>query len=74
MGEPKTGVNDRDPGEDRDVDPGAYIGNQPELEEETIPGGVTPRDERIAAYQSRPGVPGEPSESERTPDAGPGQG
>lgn len=74
MGEPKTGVNDRNRGEGHDLDPGAYIGNQPELEEETIPGGVTPRDERVAAYQSRRGVPGEPAESERMPEAGASEG
>lgn len=42
------------------LDPGAYIGSEPELEEETIPGGVQPGDERVAAYDSAPGVPGEP--------------
>jgi hypothetical protein len=41
-------------------DPGAYIGHEPELEEESIPGGVKPGDERIAAYGSQPGVDGEP--------------
>jgi hypothetical protein len=38
------------------LDPGAYIGNEPEREAETIPGGVTSRDERVAAYDSRPGL------------------
>lgn len=41
-------------------DPGAYIGQEPEREEETIPGGVKPGDERIAAHDAAPGVPGEP--------------
>ena len=41
-------------------DPGAYIGHEPELEEESIPGGVKPGDERVAAYGSQPGVVGEP--------------
>jgi hypothetical protein len=45
----------------RDLDPGAYIGREPELEEESIPGGVKPGDERVAAYGSRPGVDGEPA-------------
>ena len=45
-----------------DLDPGAYIGHEPEREAETIPGGVTEADERTSAYDSRPGVPGEPSE------------
>ena len=43
-----------------DLDPGAYIGHEPELEEESIPGGVKPGDERVAAYDSQPGVEGEP--------------
>jgi hypothetical protein len=41
-------------------DPGAYIGHEPELEEESIPGGVKPGDERVAAYGSQPGVEREP--------------
>ena len=43
-------------------DPGASIGNEPELESETIPGGVTPQDERVSAYQSRPGLAEEPTD------------
>ena len=43
-----------------ELDPGAYIGREPELEAETIPGGVSPQDERVAAYNSRPGISGEP--------------
>jgi hypothetical protein len=31
------------------LDPGAYIGHEPELALETIPGGIQPGDERIAA-------------------------
>ncbi len=29
-------------------DPGAYIGHEPELSQETIPGGAQPTDERVA--------------------------
>jgi hypothetical protein len=47
----------------RDLDPGAYIGHEPELEEESIPGGVRSGDERVAAYGSQPGVEGEPADS-----------
>lgn len=36
------------------LDPGAYIGSEPELEEETIPGGVQPGDERVAASKAPP--------------------
>jgi hypothetical protein len=30
------------------TDPGGYIGHEPELSSETIPGGVEPEDERVA--------------------------
>ena len=36
-------------------DPGAYIGRLPEREAETIPGGVGPKDERVAAVATQPG-------------------
>ena len=41
-------------------DPGAFIGHEPEREAESIPGGVKPGDERVAAHDTAPGVPGEP--------------
>ena len=44
-----------DPTEDplaRPDEPGAYVGNRPERQAETIPGGVRPGDERIAANSS----------------------
>jgi hypothetical protein len=44
------------------ADPGAYIGNEPEREAETIPGGVRRDDERIAATASQSGA--------RSPDTG----
>jgi len=47
-------------------DPGAYIGSEPEREAETIPGGVKPGDERVAAIDSQPGVEGEPEDTEIT--------
>ena len=31
---------------DRDLDPGAFIGHEPELASERIPGGVQPDDDR----------------------------
>lgn len=34
-------------------EPGAYIGNRPEREAETIPGGITDDDERIAAHSTQ---------------------
>jgi hypothetical protein len=36
-------------------EPGAYVGSKPEREAETIPGGVRPDDERIAANSSQTG-------------------
>ena len=38
---------------DRELDPGAYIGQEPELAGETIPGGVRPDDDRVAYNASR---------------------
>jgi hypothetical protein len=35
-------------------DPGAFIGHEPEGAEETIPGGLGPRDERVAAHSTQP--------------------
>jgi hypothetical protein len=34
-------------------DPGAYIGHEPELESETIPGGIGPKDERVSALDTQ---------------------
>jgi hypothetical protein len=48
-----------DPTEDplaHPADPGAYVGNRPERQAETIPGGVRPGDERIAANSSESGA------------------
>ena len=36
----------------RPDEPGAYVGNRPERQAETIPGGVRPGDERIAAHST----------------------
>ena len=57
--------------ERQDLDPGAYIGHEPELAADRIPGGVRPGDERVAATQSEAGVPpvAEPS-GHREADAG----
>jgi hypothetical protein len=35
-------------------DPGAYIGRMPERATETIPGGLGPKDERVAAVGTQP--------------------
>jgi len=44
---------------EQSTDPGAFIGNEPEREAETIPGGVDRQDQRTSASNSRPGVDGE---------------
>jgi hypothetical protein len=51
-----TNDGDRQP----DLDAGAYIGRQPELASETIPGGVLADDERVSAGDSQAGTAGEP--------------
>jgi hypothetical protein len=38
-------------------DPGAYIGHEPERATETIPGGLSPADERVSAVDTQPGPP-----------------
>jgi hypothetical protein len=43
---------DNDPLEKPD-EPGAYVGHEPERQAETIPGGVRPDDERIAAHSTQ---------------------
>jgi hypothetical protein len=35
------------------ADPGAYVGNRPERQAETIPGGISDDDERIAAHSTQ---------------------
>ncbi len=48
-------------------DRGALIGQQPERQTESIPGGVKPDDERLASRAAAPSVPGEPeSDDKRT--------
>lgn len=39
-------------------DPGAYIGREPELAADRIPGGVQPGDERVAAHSTQVGPTG----------------
>ena len=39
-------------------DPGAYVGREPERQAATIPGGISPEDERIAAHSIRSGAKG----------------
>ena len=48
--------------EEQRHDPGAYIGHEPEFAADRLPDGIQPGDERVAAHESAPGVPGEPDE------------
>jgi hypothetical protein len=48
---PKLGAKDRD--RDGEPDPGSYIGRLPERSTETIPGGLTDADERVAAHSTQ---------------------
>jgi hypothetical protein len=52
------------------ADPGAYVGHEPERQAETIPGGVHPDDERIAAHSTQPGEDPETAEASLTADEG----
>ena len=46
-----------DPGPgDEDADPGTYIGRLPEHAADTIPGGLTRKDERVSAFDSQTGA------------------
>ena len=62
-----------DKGLDKDeLDPGAFIGHEPELAAETIPGGVQPDDERVAGYASQSsGVGAEDERVQGRPDEWP---
>jgi hypothetical protein len=56
--DPQRQARDRSPDptddpEGHPADPGAYVGNRPERQAETIPGGVRPVDQRIAAHSTR---------------------
>lgn len=42
-----------DPNRTEGLDPGAFVGQRPERQASTIPGGVDPRDERIAAHSTQ---------------------
>jgi len=52
---PTTGPADEPSGDPlaHPADAGAYVGNRPERQAETIPGGITDDDERIAAHSTQ---------------------
>ena len=45
----------KDPTRTEGLDPGAFVGSRAERQAETIPGGVAPDDERIAAHSTQVG-------------------
>lgn len=45
-------------------DPGAYVGREPERQAATIPGGISPADERVAAHSTQSG----PTSGDTVPD------
>ena len=48
---------------DKTRDPGQYIGHEPELAADSIPGGVRPDDERVAAHSTQTGPVAKPEPS-----------
>ena len=44
-----------------DADPGQYLGRKPERASESIPGGVRPDDERVAAHSTQSGPTSPPA-------------
>ena len=53
---------------ERPADPGAYIGSAPELAADTIPGGLTDRDQRVAAHSTQGTGAGRPDERGQLPE------
>jgi len=64
-----TRIEPRQSDDERTIDPGGYVGSEPEREAETIPGGVGPKDQRTSASDSRPGADGEPEDEGDPSDA-----
>jgi hypothetical protein len=56
--------------EQQRLDPGAYIGQEPEFAADRLPVGVQPGDERASAHDSAPGVRGETGETALADDRG----
>lgn len=50
--------------DDQHLDPGAYVGREPERQAATIPGGISSRDERVAAHSTQSG----PTAGDPVPD------
>lgn len=54
-----------DPTRTEGLDPGAFVGQRPERQASTIPGGIGPADERIAAHSTQPSDSDAPREADR---------
>lgn len=54
-----------DPDRTEGLDPGAFVGQRPERQAPTIPGGVRPDDERIAAHSTQTGDTDVPRDDDR---------
>lgn len=52
-------------------DPGAFIGHEPEFESETIPGGLSRKDERVSALDTQSTGVGAADRRETAPDVPP---
>jgi hypothetical protein len=70
--QPRRGTEPEDTDDGTNLDAGAYIGRLPEGMTETIPGGVGPKDVRVAAVATQPGpVRGEvPGSGDGAPPGG----
>jgi hypothetical protein len=58
-------------GDGKPRDPGAYIGHEPELARETIPGGVKRGDRRVSAVATQPTGAGARAHTQAEADGGP---
>jgi hypothetical protein len=59
-------------GEGRPTDAGGYIGHEPELARETIPGGVQPGDVRVSGGATQPTGAGARAHTQAEGSGGPG--
>lgn len=53
--DPDTDGQRTDHPDDQHLDPGAYVGREPERQAATIPGGISRKDERVAAHSTQSG-------------------
>ena len=63
---PDKPVNAPERASDHPAEAGAYIGHEPERAADTIPGGIGPDDERIAAHSTQAAGTGRRDDRDRT--------